>query len=80
MSEIVSTRFAVRGVHSDDDVRKALQALFDIFADEGLGQATFELAGGPTADLVVKHQASVVPDRDAIDAALARAGDYRLAG
>ena len=27
----------------DDDVKKALQPLFDIFADEGIGQATFEV-------------------------------------
>lgn len=39
MSDIVSCRFTVSGVRSDRDVKKALQSLYDIFADHGLGQA-----------------------------------------
>lgn len=77
---IVATRFQVAGVTTDNQVKEALQELYDIFSDNGMGQATFEITGGDTADLYIKHKASVVPDRAAIEAALARAGDYRLVG
>lgn len=72
---ITSTRLRVR---DDADVKKALQRLFDVFADLGLGQATFEITGAETADLFVKHPRSVTPDRAAIAAALASAGEYLL--
>ena len=36
MSHIVSCRFEVSGVRNDRDVKKALQALYDIFAEHGL--------------------------------------------
>ncbi len=78
MSEIVSCHFTVSGVRSDRDVKKALQSLYDIFADHGLGQATFEITGDEHAELIVKHLASVDPDPAIIDAALARAGDFRV--
>ena len=78
MSEIVSCRFTVSGVRSDRDVKKALQSLYDIFADHGLGQAAFEITGDEHADLIVKHLASVNPDPAIIDQALARAGNYRV--
>jgi len=44
-SEIVSCRFKVEGVRTDRDVKKALQSLYDIFADHGLGQAAFDITG-----------------------------------
>ena len=78
MSEIVSCRFTVSGVRSDRDVKKALQSLYDIFADHGLGQAAFEITGDEHADLIVKHLASVNPDPAITDQALARAGNYRV--
>ena len=78
MSEIVSCRFTVSGVRSDRDVKKALQSLYDIFADHGLGQAAFEITGDEHAELIVKHLVSVNPDPAIIDAALARAGDFRV--
>ena len=77
-SDIVSCRFKVEGVRTDRDVKKALQSLYDIFADHGLGQAAFEITGDEHADLIIKHLASVDPDPAIIDAALARAGRYRV--
>ena len=79
MAEIASTRFSVAGVETPDEVKRALQALYDVFADEGMGQATFEVREGhDAADLFVKHKADVVPDREVIRRALASAGDFRL--
>lgn len=75
---IVSTTLRVAGVRSEDDVRAALQRLYDVFAQVGLGQATFEVSDSAEATLIVKHKASVRPDRDAIAAALADAGDFHL--
>lgn len=75
---IIATSYEVTGVRDDDDVRRALQALFDVFADAGLGQATFELTDGDAARLVVKHKRSVTPDTAAMARALAGAGDFRL--
>lgn len=79
---IVSTRLQVSGVHADSEVKQALQALYDVFAELGIGQATFEVtgAGTGTADLFIKHLASVDVDVAAINAALARAGDFRVVG
>lgn len=77
-SEIVSCRFKVEGVRTDRDVKKALQSLYDIFADHGLGQAAFDITGDEHADLIIKHLASVNPDPAIIDQALARAGNYRV--
>lgn len=77
-SEIVSCRFEVAGIRTDKDVKKALQSLYEIFAEHGLGQATFEITGDDHADLYIKHLASVRPDPEIIDAALARAGKYRV--
>lgn len=78
MPEIVSCRFEVSGVRTDGDVKKALQALYDIFAEHGLGQATFELTGTDHAQLYVKHPDTVRPDPAIIDEALARVGDFRV--
>ncbi len=77
---IVSTRLRVSGVHSDAEVKDALQALYDVFAELGIGQATFEVtgAGTGTADLFVKHLNTVAVDVDALNAALKRAGDYQV--
>lgn len=77
---IVATRFKVSGVTNDNQVKEALQELYDIFSENGMGQATFEITGGPTADLFIKHKRSMVPDRALIEAALARAGDYQVVG
>lgn len=78
---IVSTKLLVAGVNSDADVVRALQSLYDVFADLGLGQATFEVTDiGKAARLWVKHLESVDVDLDAINAALAKAGDFRLVG
>ena len=78
MTRIVSTRFLVSGVHEDADTKKALQALFDIFAEHGLGQATFEIVAGEPTRLWIKHTDDVRPDRGLIAETLAQAGDYRL--
>ena len=75
---IAETQLQVAGVRTDDDVKKALQPLYDIFADQGMGQATFEITDAPTATLVIKHQESASVDRVAVAAALSSAGDYRL--
>lgn len=75
---IVSTTLEVAGVHTEDDVRAALQALFDVFADLDLGQATFEVVDPNTTRLIVKHKKSVTADRSAIAKVLEEAGDYRL--
>lgn len=78
-ARIVSTRFRVRGVRTSKDVRLASQALFDIFASQGLGQAAFEITDDDdAAHLWIKHPADVTPDRAVIGAALANAGPYDL--
>lgn len=71
---IVATTLAVAGVRSDGEVREALQALFDVFTELGLGQATFEVTGSEVARLHLKHKRSVTPDRVAIDQALSTVG------
>lgn len=76
---IVATTFSVAGVRSDDEVREALQTLFDVFSELGLGQATFEVTDTDVAHLIVKHKRSVTPDRHAIDKALSAVG-ARLVG
>ena len=78
MAEIVSTCFLVEGVHSDEDTKKAMQSLFDIFAENGLGQATFEISPGEPTRLWIKHKDSVQPSAELIGQALAKAGDYRI--
>lgn len=75
---IVSSYFHVSGVKDDNDVRKALQALYDIFAEHGLGQATFEITDSEHAQLVVKHKKNVEPSIDVMNEALAKAGEYRI--
>lgn len=77
---IVTTQLSVSGVRTETQVKQALQALYDVFAELGLGGATFEVSDAPDAALFIKHKASVVPDVAAIDAALASAGDYRVVG
>lgn len=78
MARIVSTCFLVEGVTDDWDTKRAMQPLFDIFAAHGLGQATFEIVPGEPTRLWIKHKDSVVPTRELIAQALARAGDYRV--
>ncbi|CAM3887205.1 hypothetical protein [Janibacter anophelis] len=78
VARIVTTRFLVEGVHADDDTKAALQALYDIFAQHGLGQATFEIIPGEHTRLWVKHRDDVQPTPELIDEALARAGEYRV--
>lgn len=75
---IVSTCFLVDGVVDDRDTKRALQSLFDDFAEHGLGQATFEIVPGEPTRLWVKHKDTVEPSREVIDEALQRAGAYRL--
>ncbi len=80
MADLASSMVRVSGVHSDSDVKAALQALFDVFADEGIGQATFETEGDPDrpARLFLKHRREVNPDMNVLDRALANAGDFRI--
>lgn len=78
MARIVTSRFLVEGVETDDDTKVALQALYDIFAEHGLGQATFEIVDGEPTRLWIKHRDDVRPEPELIDRALARAGDYRV--
>lgn len=79
MKQIRETRFRVQGVQTPMQVQIALQSLYDVFADEGLGQATFEVnhAGGPSL-LIVKHLAGHKPDRAVIETQLAKAGPFTL--
>lgn len=44
-----------------------------------MGQATFEMTGEATADVVIKHSESVTVNPEVIDAAVRKAGPYRLA-
>ena len=78
MARIVSTRFLVAGVDTDDDTKKAMQPLFDIFTAHGLGQATFEIVPGEPTRLWIKHKEGHQPSSGLIAEALARAGDYRV--
>ncbi|MDO5723053.1 MAG: hypothetical protein Q4P33_01440 [Flaviflexus sp.] len=77
MSKIVSTEIPVVGVRTDDDVRRCLQALFDVFTELGIGQATFEVTGTHTR-LFIKHEDAIVPALGKINEALGRAGDYAI--
>ncbi len=78
MAKIVSTRFLVDGVNNDRDTKKALQLLYDVFADNDLGQATFEIVPGEATRLWIKHTEGTEPSRELIDQTLAKAGDYRV--
>jgi hypothetical protein len=78
VARIVSTRFLVDGVNTDEDTKKAMQSLFDIFSAHGLGQATFEIVPGEPTRLWIKHKDDTSPSKDLIAGALADAGDYRL--
>lgn len=78
--QFATTRLRVSGVRTDAQVKQALQALYDVFAQLGLGGATFEVTDAATAELFIKHKTSVTPDVAAIDAALAGAGDFRVVG
>src|SRR5690606_19058254 len=75
---VASTTFRVKGVRSEDDVREALQGLYDVFTELGLGQATFEVSDTDVARLIVKHKEAVTPDQAAIEAALTEAGSFKL--
>lgn len=78
-AEIASTRIRVTGIHTDDEVKIAKQAVYDISAAQGIGQATFEVYGSDRTDLVLKHLARQDPDLAVVDAALASAGDFHVA-
>lgn len=75
---IISTSLRVSGVRTDDEVKLALQSLYDVFTDLGIGQATFEVTEAETAGLFLKHLDTVTVDVDALNAALASAGDFRI--
>lgn len=75
---IVSTSLRVSGVRTDEDVKLALQSLYDVFAELGLGQAAFEVTDADTAALFIKHVNTVTVDVAALNAALARAGDFHI--
>lgn len=77
-NRIVSTKLNVEGVHTDRDVLRALQSLYDVFTPLGVGQATFEVTEGHLTELWIKHLKGVDLDVEAINAALARAGDFRV--
>ena len=49
---IVSSYFQVSGVKDDNDVRKALQSLYDIFASHGLGPVSYTHLTLPTKRIV----------------------------
>lgn len=75
---IVSTTLRVSGVRTDHDVIKALQSLYNVFAELGLGQATFEVSESEISELFIKHLDSVTVDVAAINTALAEAGDFHV--
>lgn len=75
---IVETRLRVTGIRTDTEVKRGLQALYDVFTPLGLGGATFEVTDAGTW-VIIKHQRSVTPDVAAIDAALAAAGPFGIA-
>lgn len=77
-SHIISTMLRVAGVRTDHEVIRALQSLYNVFAELGLGQATFEVTHAGPAELYIKHMDTVTVDVAAIDAALAQAGDFRV--
>ena len=77
-SHITSTTLRVSGVRTDHEVIRALQSLYNVFAELGLGQATFEVTESEPAQLFIKHMDTVTVDVAAINAALAQAGDFRV--
>ena len=78
MAPISSSCFLVEGVTTDRDTKRALQSLYDVFAANGLGQATFEIVPNEPTRLWIKHKDGCEPRRETIDSALARAGRYRV--
>src|SRR5699024_11726881 len=74
---LTSSCFLVEGVPTDRDTKKALQSLYDVFAANGLGQATFEVVPDEPTRQWITHKDGFAPRRETIDAALARAGKYR---
>ena len=77
-SHITSTTLLVSGVRTDHEVIRALQSLYNVFAELGLGQATFEVTHAGPAELYIKHLDSVTVDVAAIDAALQLAGNFHV--
>lgn len=75
---IVATRLLVSGVRTESEVTQALQSMYDVFTELGLGQATFEVTETGPARLWVKHLDSVTVDVQALNAALAEAGEFRI--
>ena len=76
--QIVHTHLRVAGVRTQADVTNALQALYDVFTEVGVGGATFEVTDADAADLFIKHKDSVTPDVATINEALSRAGSFRV--
>lgn len=77
-SHITSTTLRVSGVRTDHEVIRALQSLYNVFAELGLGQATFEVTHAGPAELFIKHKDDVTVDVAAIDEALSQAGDFHV--
>lgn len=76
-NHLVSTTYRIAGIRDDLDVKWVMQELYDIFTEQGIGQATVEVAGNEQV-LVVKHKPDQVPDRGVIAEAMAKAGKFRL--
>ncbi|SDL19359.1 hypothetical protein [Tessaracoccus oleiagri] len=76
-THLVSTTYRIAGIRGDLDVKWVLQELFDIFTEQGIGQATVEIAGDEQV-LVVKHKPDQVPDRKVIAEAMGKAGNFQL--
>jgi hypothetical protein len=72
---ITSTVYTVLG-DVDDAATRALKA--EIYLLPGVGAIAFEIEEGKDTRLILKHKEDETVDRAALDAAVHRAGDYRL--
>lgn len=71
---MISTTYVVGGMTTGDDVLAVKDKVSGV---PGIGAVAAEVVPGRST-LILKHKDDVVPDRAAIAAALAQAGDYTL--
>ncbi|MGV0837970.1 heavy-metal-associated domain-containing protein [Mycolicibacterium thermoresistibile] len=72
---MISTTYRVDGMTTAADARAVKDALSAV---PGIGAVATEIVHGGESKVILKHKDDVVPDRAAIEAAIRKAGRYRL--